>query len=224
MPGPPPLLRAIIEDGKTRPVQIMARKMLQDLEEIGQARLAQARELVKNRRATEAIEIANETQRNFPGLQAARDAGNLLTEVMQSAEVRNQQRQKAQELLAQAQDSYKSKDYFVCLDRCEMLVKNFGDLPKAQDGYLISANIKSDPQWLLNAGKVLEERLADVWMAQGENHLRSGQPEQARYYYERVLRAFPGSRQADFAQIRLAQFANLSPRGVPTMAPQMQQH
>ena len=160
------LLRTIIEDGKTRPIQIAARRMLQEMEEIAQARLVQAREMLKNRQTTEAIEIANETVRNFPGLQAARDASGLLTEVMQSAEVRNQQRgKKAQELLAQAQESFKHKDYFVCLDRCETLVKHYADLPEAQDAYLISANIKSDPNWLRTAGDVLVERLGDIWLA-----------------------------------------------------------
>jgi tetratricopeptide (TPR) repeat protein len=214
------LLRSIVEDGKTRPVQMTARKMLQELEETGQGYLAQARELLKNRKPDEAIEIANETLRSFPGLQVARDAGGLLSEIMQSAEVRGQQRtKKAQELLAHAQESYKQKDYFVCLDRCETLVKSYGDLPEAQEAYMISANIKSDPQWLRNAGEVLVERLGDVWLALGENFLRGGQPDQARYYFERVLRAFPGTRQAEFAQIRLGQFTNINTRVAPTMMP-----
>jgi len=220
------LLRAIVEDGKARPVQVSARKLLQDLEDIGQARLSQARELAKNRSAAaEAIEIANETQRTFAGLQVARDAGGLLAEMMQSSELRTQQRgKKAQELLAQAQEAYRVKEYFICLDRCETLVKGYGDLPEAQEAYMINSNIKNDPQFLLNAGKVLEERLGEVWIAQGENHLRAGQTEQARYYFERVVRAFPGTRQADFAQIRLGQFTSTNGRGVPAMAPQMSGH
>jgi tetratricopeptide (TPR) repeat protein len=215
------LLRTIVEDGKARPVQLTARKMLQDMEEMGQLKLNQAREMIKNRQSAEAIEAANETLKTFAGLQAARDASTFLAEVMQqSADLRNQQRgKKAQELLAQAQESYKAKDYLVCLDRCETLVKTFGDLPEGQEAYVISANIKSDPQWLRGAGDVLIERLGQVWLDLGENYLRSGQPEQARYYFERVVRAFPGTGQATIAQGRLSQFGNFSGRPVPTMTP-----
>ena len=206
------LLRTIIEDGKTRPIQIAARKMLQDMEEIGQARLVQAREMLKNRQTTEAIEIANETVRNFPGLQAARDAGGLLTEVMQIGRGRatSSAARRPRSCSPRPRKRIKHKDYFVCLDRCETLVKHYGDLPEAQDAYLISANIKSDPNWLRSAGDVLVERLGDIWLALGENHLRSGQPEQAHYYFERVLRAFPNTRQAEYAQIRLGQLSAIS--------------
>ena len=64
-------------------------------------------------------------------------------------------------------------------------------------------------------GNPLIERLGQIWIDLGESCLRNGQPEQARYYYERVLRAFPGTRQAEVAQIRMGQFG----RPAPTMTP-----
>jgi tetratricopeptide (TPR) repeat protein len=213
------LLRTICEDGKTRPVQLSARKLLQEIEDIGKTRLTQALEMVRNRQNEEAVAVAREIEGNYPGLQIASDAARLISDVMQQDNALRieQRRRKAQELFVQVQEAYRTKEYFICLDRSETLVKNYPDLPEAQDAYLISVNIKNDPQWLLNAGNVLEERLGNVWLALGETAIRNGQPEQARYWFGRVLLAFPSTTHAAHAQTRLNQIGGVAPRGTPAM-------
>lgn len=81
----------------------------------------------------------------------------------------------------------------------------------------MSLTIKSDPQWLRGAGEVLEERLGNIWLALGETALRNGQPDQARYWFDRVLRAFPTTTHAAHAQVRLNQMGGNGPRGAPAM-------
>ena len=48
--------------------------------------------------------------------------------------------------------------------------------------------------------------LADSW-------LKKGQPQQAIFYLERVIKMFPGSRQAEAAQVRLTRLRGAPPSG-----------
>lgn len=208
-------LKNIIEDGRNRPVQQTARKMLQDLEAIGQGRLAKAKETFERGQSVEAIESVNDTMRIFAGLQVARDGSSLLTRFMQSPDQNKQQRTKrAQELLTQASEFYKFKDYLPCLDRCEVLLTSYGDLPEAQEAYQMSSNIKNDPEWLQNACDVMAERLGNLWLTLADTLLKKGQPDRAKFHLERVIRAFPGTRYAESAQIRLGQLAGVPARRV----------
>ena len=54
-------------------------------------------------------------------------------------------------------------------------------------------------------------RLGEMYLNLAESWLQRGQQQQAMICLERVVRAFPGTRQADAAQFRLAQL-----RGLPT--------
>ena len=202
----------IVQDGKTWPVQVSARKLLQDMEVIGQERLKEAGDMINRGRVTEGIEAINETLRTYQGLQVAKDGGVMLDRVMQSPEIRQQQRTKrAQELLAQAQDFFKSKDHIPCLDRCEILMGSYGDLPQGQEAFQLFSNIKNDPKWLETACDTMSDRLGKGWIALAEKLLREGQPDRSRYYLDRVIRAFPATSLAESAQIRLTQL-----NGVPT--------
>jgi len=58
----------------------------------------------------------------------------------------------------------------------------------------------------------LSDRLGGLYLALGESWLKKGQPQQAALYLERVVRSFPGTRQAETAQIRLSAI-----QGRPTM-------
>jgi tetratricopeptide (TPR) repeat protein len=208
-------LRRILEDGKARPVQVTSQKLLMDLEGLGQERLARAKDLFDRGQIPEAVDALNDTLRTFPSLQVAKDGNDMLTRISQSAEMRNQTRNKrAQELLAQAQEFYKLKDYIPCLDRIEILMASYGDLTEGQEASQISANIKSDPEWLQSACEVMGDRLGNLYLSLAESLLRKGQPDRARFYLERVVRSFPGTRQAESAQIRLGQLAGMPARRV----------
>jgi TolA-binding protein len=50
-----------------------------------------------------------------------------------------------------------------------------------------------------------------MYLLLAESWLKRGQPQQAKHWLERVIRAFPGTRQAESAQIRLEQL-----QGTPT--------
>ncbi len=196
----------ILEDGKSRSVQLNARKLLQDLEAQGQERLGQARESIDRGKVAEGIEVINDTMRTYAGLQAAKDGSTLLARVMQSPEIRQQQRAKrAQELLAQAQDFYKTKDHIPCLDRCEILMASYGDMPQSQTAYQLAASIKNDPKFMQAACDTMSDRLGNMWIALADTMLREGQPDRARYYFERIIHAFPGTGLAERAEIRLNQ-------------------
>lgn len=209
------LLKTITEDGSNRPVQGSAQKMLEELEVQAQDRLTKLKDQVEKGQTPEAIEQLTELLRTMPGLNATKDAGEMLTKLAQSPEMRRQQRAKrAQELLAQAQDFYKFKDYLPCLDRCEILMASYGDLAEGIEASQISSTIKSDPEWVQNACDVLGDRLGSLYLSLADSLLKKGDPQRAKFYLERVVRAFPGSRQAESAQIRLAQLGGMPPTTV----------
>jgi TolA-binding protein len=49
------------------------------------------------------------------------------------------------------------------------------------------------------------ERLTTLYLSLAETWLKKGQPQQAIIYLERVIQTFPNTRNADIAQVRLAQ-------------------
>lgn len=212
-------LRRIVEDGKARPIQVSSHKTLQELESLGQERLQRAKEMFERGQVVEAMEAINDTIRQFPGLQVAREGSDMLARAAQSPELRNQQRSKrAKELLAQAQEFYKAKDYVPCLDRLEILMTSYGDLNEGQEASQISSNIKNDPDSLQAACETLSERLSNLYLAQADSWLRKDQPERARGCLQKVVQSFPGSRQAESAQIRLGQLAGIPARQIDAVS------
>jgi thioredoxin-like negative regulator of GroEL len=201
-----PVLRGIVEDGKARPLQGTAQKLLDEIEHKALAQLSRARQLHDKGQPTEAVEILTETLRTFPGLQTTREASELLSRLAQNTAYRAQQRGKrAKELLVQAQEFHRSRDYIPCLDRCEALLGHYSDLPEGQQALLLAQEIKGNPEWLQNAADTMSDRLGGLYLALADSLLKRGQVQRAEFYLQRVIQAFPGSRQAESAQIRLAQ-------------------
>ena len=206
-------LKTILDDGKNRPVQASAEKLLQGLEQKAGERLVKAKELESKGKSSEAIEALTDTIRVFPGLQAANEAAELVAKIALTPEIRNQQRSKrARELLVQAKDFYKNREYIPCLDRCEVLAGSYGDMAEGQEAAQIVGEIKNNPEWLQNAADTMSDRLGALYLALADALLKKAQPQQAEVYLLRVIQAFPGSRQAESAQIRLAQLQGLPAR------------
>jgi thioredoxin-like negative regulator of GroEL len=206
------LLKAITEDGKARPVQLKAGQLLKNLEQQAAGRLAQARRLNDRGQTAEAVDTLTETVRVFAGTQAATEAGDLLTSLANSSELRAQQRvSRARELLAQARQDYRTQQYLCCLDRCEILGAGYGDLPEGAEAVQLAEEIKSNPEWMQKACDSLTDRLSGLYLSLAEAWIRKGQPQQAKVCLDRVMQTFPGSRQAEAAQVRLAQL-----QGQPT--------
>jgi tetratricopeptide (TPR) repeat protein len=213
-------LRNILADDKGQAVQKNARALFDKIEKRAAESIAHAKDLQGKGQLAEALESLNETQRQFSGLQASKDAIELMGKIEQAnVELRTAQRNKrAQDLLAQAQEFYKTKDYIPCLDRCEILLANYGDLPEGQRAFALAGQIKNNTEWLQNAADVMTERLASAWLALADSYLKHGEPRKAEHYMQRVIQAFPGSRLAESAQIRLTQLQAVMPASPKTQS------
>jgi thioredoxin-like negative regulator of GroEL len=206
-------LRDILDGEKGRPLQKNAQDLLQKIEKRAQIQLARAMELRDNGQAAEALEILTDMLRQYPGSQASKNASDMIGKLVQeNAQLKVAQRNKrALELLTQARDYYKSKDYIPCLDRCEILLANYGDLPEGQQAFALAAEIKNNPEWLQNAADVMTDRLGGLYLALADSYLKRGEVRRAEFYLKRVVQAFPGSRLAESAQIRLNQLQGTTP-------------
>jgi thioredoxin-like negative regulator of GroEL len=206
------LLRSVIEDGQQRPVQVKARTLLQDLEQQAAGRMARAKQLIEKGQTTEAMETLTELVRVFAGTPAAAEGGRMLTGLGTSQENRSQQRsRRAQELLAQAREDYRTQQYLCCLNRCEVLASSFPDLPEGVEAQQLAAEIKNNPEWMRQACDSLSDQLGMLYLSLAETWLKKGQPQQAIICLERVIQTLPGTRQAEAAQVRLAQIQGQPP-------------
>jgi thioredoxin-like negative regulator of GroEL len=200
------LLKNVVQDGRNRPVQLKARQLLEDLEQQAAGRLARARLLADKGETTEAIDTTTELVRVFAGTQAASEGGQMLTTLAKRPEIRDGQRtRRARELLAEAREDYRTQQYLLCLHRCDVLTAAFGDLPEGAEAAQLAGEIKNSPERLRQAADTAGEQLATLYLALAETSLRRGQPQQAMLWLERVIQTLPNTRQADAAQLRLAQ-------------------
>jgi thioredoxin-like negative regulator of GroEL len=200
------LLKNVVQDGKDRPVQVKAKQLLQDLEQQAAGRLARARQLADKGQTTEAIDTVTELVRAFAGTQAATEGGEMLTTLAKKPEIKDGQRsRRARELLAEAREDYRTQQYLLCLHRCEVLAATFGDLPEGNEAAQLAGEIKTNPERLRQAAEMAGEQLGSLYLSLAEACLKKGQPQQAMMWLERVVQAVPNTRQADAAQMRLAQ-------------------
>jgi hypothetical protein len=191
---------------------VKATQLLQDLEQQAAGRLARARQLADKGQTTEAIDTVTELVRVFAGTQAATEGGQMLTTLASKPEIKDGQRtRRARELLAEAREDYRTQQYLLCLHRCEVLARTFGDLPEGVEAAQLSAEIKNNPDRLRQAADMAGEQLGSLYLSLAETCLKKGQPQQAALWLERVVQTLPNTRQADAAQMRLAQI-----QGQPT--------
>jgi thioredoxin-related protein len=202
------LLRNIVEDGKERPTQVKARQMIQELEQQAAARLADAKSQMDRSKSSEAL---NRLTHTHPGTAAARDAAQLLT--MQTDAADNNRARRARDLLNQAKEDFRTQQFACCLDRCELLTAQFGDLSESGAAIQLEAQIKENAEWMKATCEQLGDRLGVLYLGLAETCLKNGQPQQAVFYLERVMHAFPNSRHAEAAKVKLAQL-----QGGPTRA------
>jgi thioredoxin-like negative regulator of GroEL len=203
------LLRNVVDDGKERPVQVKARQMLQELEQKAATRLAEAKALTDRAKSSEAL---TRLTQSHAGTAAARDAAQLLAARAEAGDTNRARR--ARELLSQAKEDYRTQQFSCCMDRCELLTTQFGDLPEGGEALRLEAELKSNPEWMKLACDQLGDRLGVLYLGLAEDCLKKGQPQQATFYLERILRAFPNSRHAEAAQMRLSQMQGGPTRSV----------
>jgi tetratricopeptide (TPR) repeat protein len=215
-------LRKIMADGQSRPVQVNSQKLLADIEQKARVRMAKAQALKDQGKITDAIQSLTEIMRDFPGLALTREASDMVARLAQTEnpESKNQMRvRRAKDLLAQAKEFHRTKEYTLCIDRCSILLQNYGDLEEGQEAALLYSEIKNNPEWLQNACTTFSDRLAEMWLALSDSLLKRGQPQQAKHWLEATIRAFPGSHHAESAQIRLEQLQGAPTRRVDFQSP-----
>jgi thioredoxin-like negative regulator of GroEL len=200
------LLKPVAETAKEAAVQNRAKQMLQDLEQQAAGRCAEARHLVENGKVTQAVETVTELVRVYPGTKAAREGGQLLVTLASRVVPHEGSRSSlAHELLERAREDYQQRRYLSCLNRCENLMANYADLSEGAQAAKLAAEIKANPECTKLACDQMGERLSTLYLTLAETWLRKGQPQQAVFYLERIVQSFPNTRNADIAQVRLAQ-------------------
>jgi thioredoxin-related protein/outer membrane protein assembly factor BamD (BamD/ComL family) len=206
------LLKGVTEDGQNRPMQLKARQLLNELDQQAATRLARAKQYEDKGQTTEAMETLTELVRAYAGTQAATEGGELLTKIADKPEIKARQRtRRARDLLAQAKEDFRTHQYLRTLEHCETLVTNYPDLPEGAEAVQLASDIRSNPEWMKQACDSLSDRLGLLYLSLAETWIKKGQPKEAVICYERVIQTFPGTRQADTAQQRLAQL-----QGQPT--------
>ncbi|HYV38379.1 MAG TPA: thioredoxin family protein [Gemmataceae bacterium] len=204
------LLKTILEDGKTRPVQVNAANLLQQLEQQAAAELAQAKQMLDKGKTNEASAVLTKLVKDYAGTTAAPEAAGMLTSIAKTPEIKGVQRlTRARELLAQAKEDYRTEQWLCCLDRCDLLSASYGDLPEAREAKQMATAIRSNPEWMQKSCESMTTRLADMYLSLAETWLQKGQPQQAMLCLERVILTFPGTRQADAARARMLQLQGL---------------
>jgi thioredoxin-related protein len=206
------LLKGIVEDGKERAVQVKARQVLRELEQQAAGRLAHAKQMEDRGQPLAAMDTLTELLRSFPGTHAAAEGSSLLTAWAGKPEVRDLQRsRRARELLAQAREEFRTQQFDVCLERCNVLGATFADLPEGAEARQLAGEIKSNPEWLARACDGLQDRLGAMYLAQAEAWSARGDQRQAQNCLEKVAQTCPGSPQAQTALVKLNQL-----KGQPT--------
>jgi thioredoxin-like negative regulator of GroEL len=203
------LLRNVVEDGRDRPVQTKARQLIQDLEQQATTRLTEAKSLTDRAKRTESL---TQLTQAYAGTAAAREANQLLA--VPAEPIDEGRARLARNLLNQAKEDYRTQQFSCCLDRCEMLTARFGDFSESGEALRLEAEIKGNPEWMKLACDQLGDRLSVLYIGLAEDCLKKGQPQQAVFYLERVVMAFPGSRHADSARTKLSQIQGGPTRSV----------
>lgn len=199
------LLKSVLEDGKARPVQVRARAILAELEKHASERAGKAKELADGGKTTEALAELDAMGKAYPGTLAARRGKEMMAELASRAAPDSGLRQRqAAEILRQAREDYKSRQYLVALDRCEDLQARFTDTSEATAAEKLAAEIKENAEWSKAAAEQLGERMCVLYASLAETLLKKGEPQQAVFYLERIVKLFPASKHAEVAQQKLA--------------------
>ncbi len=200
------LLKNVLEDQQTRPIQQQARRLLADIEQQAQAKLGKARQVQDQGQHLEAMDQLSRLMRDYAGTQAAADAGDVLSVLADKPEVKaTQRRRRAAEVLAQARSDFAAGQYVCCLERCEWLAAHYPDFPEGGEAVLLLEQIKGNPEWMGQIAKTLTERLGDTYLSLAECWIGKGQPQLAVECLEQLMAQLPYSRHAELARRRLAQ-------------------
>jgi thioredoxin-like negative regulator of GroEL len=114
---------------------------------------------------------------------------------------------RARDLLAQAREDLRLRHYTGCVDRCELLVSVFSDLPEGAEANKLLSEVKNNPEWVRQTCDTMSERLGNLYLVLADDCLAKNQNQQGIGYLERVIQAAPGSTAAATARTRLRQIS-----------------
>lgn len=120
------LLHELLEDGQSRPVQALARRMLQALEAEAAGRVARVRQLDAQGQTAEAITLLLATLRAFAGTKTADDAGKLLVVLAAKPVARPTAQAKAQQVVIQARADEPAPQPEQLRQACDRLSERLG--------------------------------------------------------------------------------------------------
>ena len=213
------LLKNIVDDGKTRPIQRKAQDLLNKIETQAETLLADAKQLSDSGQAVAAAEKLSKIVRNYPGTRAADGAGGLLSRTaVKDPVVKVTNQQQARILLAEARQFYEKKEHLKCLEWCRTLINNYGYLDEVKEALAMQKAIRSNPAWMEDNRQRLKEQLAEMSIALANTYLERGQPELAKSTLREVTRICPNSTFAEAAELRLNQL-----NGQPTLRVEFKQ-
>jgi hypothetical protein len=202
-----PLLRRIVNEAGNFPVQGRAQVLLREIEKQASASLAVVLESEQKGQVPEAIQLAQELIHRYDGTEAAAQALVKLSALNARLDSRDRDRIKlARAMLSLAREDFRAGLWLPCLLRCEEILGRYSDLPQesAEAGEM-ATQIKASPERLQRICDGLPEVLGLVYLTTAEVKIKQGEPQQAVFFLERILQAFPNSKHAEQAQVRLAQ-------------------
>ncbi len=201
-----PLLRRIILEETRWPTQTQAAALFRDIERKATERLTKVKEAEVNNHIPEAVALARELVAQFDGTETGAETLTLLASLNARLEEKDRERMKAAGiLLVMARADFSANQFLPCLLRCEEVIAHYADLPEASEAGDMAAKIKNSPDRLQKICDNLPEVLGQVYLMTAEVKVKQGEPQQAVFFLERVMQAFPHSKHAEMAQVRLSQ-------------------
>src|SRR5262245_2417722 len=200
------LLRNVLKDNAQTDVQAKAAGLLKEIEDLASVQLARVKELERAGQAQEALTTGRELARQYAGTTAATQVQTLLASLTAQVDRPADDRvRQAHGMMLQAHEEFKTKQYLVCLVRCETITARFADLAEAGEASQLVEKITSNPEWMQQVCDTLPDLGGMSFLKMAEAKFKQGQPQQAVFFLERILQAFPNTRHADVAQVRLSQ-------------------
>ncbi len=207
------LLEKILKKHQDFPIQKKAKDLLASINRNAEQKLSRAKELSQQSRELEARRELRELEKLYLGLPIANQAKKLRVRVEAFlARTSRERLRSAHDLMEQADNDYQQGMYLICLDRCDHLIENYADLDVAKRAKGLLKKIKKDPKKMQKICDSLPSRYGIIYLTMADMKMKKGDPQQAIYYLRRIIQAYPGTPQAELAEIRLKQIEGAPPK------------
>ncbi|MEY4190655.1 MAG: hypothetical protein RIR17_1391 [Planctomycetota bacterium] len=199
------ILKKISQDGKSRPIQTKSNNLILDLERQATDRYTKGKKLLDEGSRAEAAEILQDLVRTFDGTDASKEGRQLLASIGTKKDISETRvSTAAPEILNLIREDFQLGNLASCLERSDMLNVLAPGSNEAREGTVLANQIRDNPESMRIVIEQNSEKLGQMYLGFAEAWVRKGQPQQAIFYLEKTIQAFPGSKQAEMAQILLA--------------------